>query len=163
MPGNGKRCIFPLYITPPGGWHPFSLMKKLLDEFKAFILRGNVIELAVAVVIGLAFTALVTAATTHLIAPLLGMLLAGQGLRWLDFEYFRLGSFLVALINFVITAAVVFFLFVRPLNRLTALFGKKEEKPLPPATLNDVVAELRELKDELRKSRGETTPPPPIL
>ena len=137
-------------------------MKKLLEEFKAFIMRGNVIELAVAVVIGTAFTRLVTAATESLIAPLLGMMLAGKGMDWLNFRWMHLGNFLVAVINFLITAAVVFFLFVKPLNRLALLFGKKEEKGAPPATLNDVVAELRELKEELRKSRGEpTTPPPP--
>ena len=137
-------------------------MKKLLDEFKAFIMRGNVIELAVAVVIGTAFTKLVTAATEALIAPLLGMMLAGKGLEWLNFKWMYLGNFLIAVINFVITAAVVFFLFVKPLNRLTLLFGKKEDPKTPPATLNDVVAELRDLKDELRKARGESiTPPPP--
>jgi large conductance mechanosensitive channel len=136
-------------------------MKQLLDEFKLFILRGNVIELAIAVVIGLAFTTLVKAATDALIAPLLGMLLAGKGLAWLNFRFLYLGDFLIAVLNFVITAAVVFFVFVKPLNRLSALFGKRDEQPVPPATLNDVVTELRELKEELRKSRGGT--PPGIL
>jgi large conductance mechanosensitive channel len=136
-------------------------MKQLLDEFKAFVMRGNVIELAVAFVIGTAFTKLVTAATDALIAPLLGMMLAGKGMVWLNFKWLYVGDFLVAAINFLITAAVVFFLFVKPLNRLTLLFGKKEDKNVPPATLNDVVAELRELKEELRKARGESTPTPP--
>lgn len=140
-------------------------MKQLLDEFKAFIMRGNVIELAVAFVIGLAFTELVKAAVAHLITPILGMMLAGKGFHVLDFRWLHLGSFLVAVINFIITAAVVFFLFVKPLNRLAALFGKKEDKTIPPATLNDVVAELRELKEELRRARGDVPPPPapPIL
>ena len=139
-------------------------MKQLLGEFKAFIMRGNVMELAVAVVIGLAFTELVNAAVASLIKPILGMLLAGQGMEVLNMKWLYLGNFIVAVINFVVTAAVVFFLFVKPMNRLTLLFGKKDEKPVPPATLNDVIAELRELKEELRKARGETSPsPPPIL
>lgn len=138
--------------------------KELLVEFKSFVMRGNVIELAVAVVIGTAFTVLVKAATDSLITPIIGALLAGKGISVLDFKYLHLGSFLMAVINFVITAAVVFFLFVKPLNKLAAIFGKKDETPVPPATLNDVVAELKELKEELRKARGEsTTPPPPPL
>ena len=139
-------------------------MKELIAEFKTFIMRGNVIELAVAFVIGLAFTALVTAATDHLIGPVVGAVLAGKGISVLDFQYLHLGSFLMAVIKFIITAAVVFFLFVKPLNKLAAVFGKKDETPVPPATLNDVVAELKELKEELRKARGESsTPPPPPL
>ena len=123
-------------------------MKTLLEEFKTFIMRGNVIELAVAVVIGTAFTDLVKSATAFLIQPILGMLLAGQGISVLDFKFLKLGSFLMAVINFAITAAVVFFVFVKPLNILIARFAKKPEADTPPASLNDVVAELKELKDE---------------
>jgi large conductance mechanosensitive channel len=139
-------------------------MKQLLDEFKSFILRGNIVELAVAVVIGLAFTELVKAAVDCLITPVLGMILAGKGLVGgpLDMQWFRLGSFIDALIKFFITAAVVFFFFVKPLNHLVARFRKREETPAPPATLSDVVTELREVKEELRATRGGT-PPPPIL
>ena len=133
-------------------------MKTLLEEFKTFIMRGNVIELAVAVVIGTAFTALVKSATEFLIQPVLGMLLAGQGIGVLDFKYLKFGSFLMAVINFVITAAVVFFVFVKPLNLLIARFAKKPEVDTPPASLNDVVAELKELKEEMRKARGASGP-----
>lgn len=141
-----------------------TTLQQLLVEFKTFIMRGNVIELAVAFVIGKAFTDLVSAATATLITPLVGALLAGKGIQVLDFKYMYFGQFLMAVVNFLITAAVVFFLFVKPLNKIAAIFGKKDETPLPPATLNDVVAELKELKEELRKARGEsTTPPPPPL
>jgi large conductance mechanosensitive channel len=136
-------------------------MKKLLGEFKAFIMRGNVIELAVAVVIGAAFTALVTSATNNLINPVLGMLLAGKGMDVLNFKFLYVGNFIMAVINFVITAAVVFFLFVKPLNRLSALFGKKDDTGAPPATLADVVAELKAVREELRIARGEQPTPPP--
>jgi len=133
-------------------------MKTLLEEFKTFIMRGNVIELAVAVVIGTAFTALVKSATDFLIQPILGMALAGQGIGVLDFTYMKLGSFIMAVINFMITAAVVFFVFVKPLNMLVARFAKRPETDTPPASLNDVVAELKELKEEMRKARGASGP-----
>ena len=138
-------------------------MRKLLDEFKTFIMRGNVIELAVAVVIGAAFTALVTSATNFLIKPLLDLIIPGNGIEVLDFPYLKLGSFLMAVVNFVITAAVVFFLFVKPLNRLATMFVKKDEKGAPFATLNDVVAELREVKEELRRARGTSPTTPPTV
>jgi large conductance mechanosensitive channel len=116
----------------------------------------------VAVVIGLAFNELVKAAVTFLISPLLEMVFTNKNHEWLlDFKYLKLMSFLMAVVYFIITASVVFFLFVKPLNRLSAMIGKKEEHPLPPATLNDVVAELRELKEELRKLRSDN--PPPML
>src|SRR5690349_9647799 len=104
-----------------------TTLQQLLVEFKTFIMRGNVIELAVAFVIGKAFTDLVSAATATLITPLVGALLAGKGIQVLDFKYMYVGQFLMAVVNFLITAAVVFFLFVKPLNKLSALFGKKEE------------------------------------
>ena len=141
-------------------------MKQLLGEFKTFILRGNVIELAVAVVIGLAFKELVDAAVRLLVAPILSAALASgkTGTWYLDFKYLQLGSFLIAVLNFIITAAVVFFLFVKPLNKLVTLLSpKKDTVDLPPATLNDVVAELKAVKEELRRARGENTPPPPIV
>jgi large conductance mechanosensitive channel len=133
-------------------------MKTLLEEFKAFIMRGNVIELAVAVVIGTAFIDLVKSATVFLIQPILGMVLAGQGIGVLDFRFLKLGSFLMAVINFLITAGVVFFVFVKPLNILIARFAKKPDPEAPPASLNDVVAELKELKEEMRKARGGSGP-----
>jgi large conductance mechanosensitive channel len=133
-------------------------MKTLLEEFKAFIMRGNVIELAVAVVIGTAFIDLVKSATVFLIQPILGMVLAGQGIGVLDFRFLKLGSFLMAVINFLITAGVVFFVFVKPLNILLARFAKKPDPEAPPASLNDVVAELKELKEEMRKARGGSGP-----
>jgi large conductance mechanosensitive channel len=151
--------MFGLYFTWKQECDP-AAMKELLDEFKAFIMRGNVIELAVAVVIGTAFTKLVGDATKFLIEPILGMILAGKGIDVLDWRFLKLGSFLMSVINFAITAAVVFFLFVKPLNRIVALFGKKEEPGTPPASLNDVVTELKEVKEELRRARGGTGPLP---
>ena len=124
-------------------------MKQLITEFKAFILKGNVISLAVAFVIGAAFTDLVKHTTEYLISPIIGMLLAGKGIDVLNFKYCYLGSFLMAVLNFLITGAVVFFVFVKPLTKLGIMPGEKaDDKPPgpPPATLDDVVAALKDLK-----------------
>lgn len=127
-------------------------MKKLIDEFKTFILRGNVVQLAVAVVIGAAFGKVTAAANDHIIQPILGVF-SDKGipsLAWMDAKHLHLGSFLDAVIGFIITAAAVFFIIVKPMNKLMALTEKPKDPnaptPPPPATLDDVVAALKELK-----------------
>ena len=125
-------------------------MKNLIEEFKTFILRGNVVQLAVAVVIGAAFGGVTKAANDHLIQPLLGMLGGMQSLAWMDARYLRIGSFLDACISFLITAVAVFFIIVKPMNKLASLSEKPKDPnaptPPPPATLDDVVAALKDLK-----------------
>jgi large conductance mechanosensitive channel len=96
-------------------------MSNWLSEFKAFILRGNVVDLAVAVVIGAAFGALVTAFVRDFITPILAI--PGKSdFSSLSFtingSVFRYGDFINALISFVIIAAVVFFFVVKPINYL---------------------------------------------
>ncbi len=103
----------------------------LLKEFRAFILRGNLVDLAVAVVIGTAFTAVVTAMVKFIITPLIAAI-GGQSdfsnlkvsIRGSDIMY---GAFLNALISFLIIAAVVFFLVIKPVNALLERF-----QPAPP-------------------------------
>lgn len=104
---------------------------KILEEFRAFIMRGNIFALAIAFVIGTAFTKFVEATTATLITPLLGMLIAGKGFEILNWKYLYLGSFLQAAINFVILAGVVFFVFVKPMTRL-GLLPPEEKKDVPP-------------------------------
>lgn len=94
----------------------------ILKEFRAFILRGNVIDLAVAVVIGAAFTAVVNALVRDLITPIIGAIFGEPIFASLSFtingsEFFY-GDFLNAVITFVIVAAAVFFLVVKPVNYL---------------------------------------------
>jgi large conductance mechanosensitive channel len=94
----------------------------MLTEFKQFVLRGNVIDLAVAVVIGAAFGAIVTSLVENIITPLIGAL-GGQpdfsGLSFtLNNSEIRYGAFLNALISFLIIAAVIFFAVVKPMNAL---------------------------------------------
>ncbi len=97
-------------------------MKSLGREFKEFILRGNVISLAVAVIIGAAFTQIVTAVTENIIMPLIAAIGGQPDFSGIGFtinnSFFGVGNLLNAIINFLIVAAVVFFLIVKPMNAL---------------------------------------------
>ena len=94
----------------------------MLKDFKAFILRGNVIDLAIGVAIGAAFTAIVTSVTTGLITPLLAI--PGDKASFAEYSFtiggsrFLYGSVIDAIISFLIVAAVLFFLVVVPVNKL---------------------------------------------
>lgn len=112
-------------------------MKKFLEEFKNFALRGNVLDLAVGVIIGGAFQSIVASLTNDIISPILGI--AGK----MDFTQFvltingseiRYGAFITAVINFIIMAFIIFCL-VKGINKLSTM-GKKEEakKPEEPTT-----------------------------
>lgn len=111
-------------------------MRSLLDEFKAFILRGNVIDLAVAVVIGAAFSAIVTSLVENIITPIIAAFGGQPDFSDLTFtinnSVFRYGAFLNSLISFLIIAAVIFFLVVKPMNTLMARMAPKTD-PVEPA------------------------------
>ncbi|MEK6228299.1 MAG: large conductance mechanosensitive channel protein MscL [Actinomycetota bacterium] len=98
----------------------------MLSEFRQFILRGNLVDLAVAVVIGTAFGALVTALVRDLITPLIAAIGGEADFSALKFELngsqFLYGDFLNALLAFVLVAAVLFFLVVKPVNTLMARY-----------------------------------------
>ena len=108
-------------------------MKKFLAEFKAFALRGNVLDLAVGVIIGGAFTGIVTALTANFINPLLNFVMTGapgvdeNGVAWTAGG--AVAAFLTTIINFIITAFVLF-LVIRGINKLMTM-GKKKEEPAP--------------------------------
>jgi large conductance mechanosensitive channel len=127
----------------------------MLKEFREFVLRGNVVDLAIAVVIGAAFGAVVTAFVADLVTPLIAAIGGKPDFRALSFTIngsrFAYGHFLNAVISFLIIAAVIFFLVVRPLNALLARRKAKEEPP-PAAPAEDVVL-LTEIRDLLRQSR----------
>lgn len=97
---------------------------KLLSDFKTFLLRGNVVDLAVAVIIGVAFGAVVTALVEDLVTPLIAALTGNADFSALDFTVngstFRYGDFINKLISFVSISAVVFFLVVTPMNHLVS-------------------------------------------
>jgi len=135
----------------------------LIKEFKDFISRGNVVDLAVAVVIGTAFTAVVSAFVAGLITPLIGMI-GGTEFRKMDFTIngstFEVGIVINALITFLVVAAVVFFLVVKPLNVLEAR-RKRGEEPVEPEQLSDEAALLTEIRDLLAAQAGRPAGPGP--
>lgn len=121
----------------------------MLNEFKAFIMKGNVLDLAVGIIIGAAFTAIVTSVVDDLINPIIGMIVGGVDFSAVGFSIgdarFNVGNFINAVIKFVIIAWVVFMI-VKAVNRM---MPKKEEAPAAPAgpsetdLLKDILAELK--------------------
>jgi large conductance mechanosensitive channel len=128
----------------------------VLKEFRDFVLRGNVVELAVAFVIGAAFTQVVQGFVTSFVSPLITMFTGESGLA--DYRFtinsadFLWGAFLQVLLTFAITAAVVFFFVVKPMNLLMARMRHRDE-PASGAPAEDVVL-LTEIRDLLREGRG---------
>lgn len=111
-------------------------MKKFFEDFKKFALRGNVLDMAVGVIIGGAFTGIVTALTANFINPLLSVIMTGTpgvddaGVAWTFGA--AASSFLTTVVNFLITALVLFCL-IRAINKLMTI-GKKPEAPAAPTT-----------------------------
>ncbi|HET7738643.1 MAG TPA: large conductance mechanosensitive channel protein MscL [Tepidiformaceae bacterium] len=108
----------------------------MVQEFKAFLLRGNVLDLAVAVVIGAAFTAVITALVTGIITPFIAMLVGEPSFVGLTFEInnavFFYGALLDAIVSFVLVAAALFFFVIKPANILIA--RSRKEPPADPTT-----------------------------
>ena len=129
----------------------------MIKEFKDFIAKGNVMDMAVGIIIGAAFTAIVTSLVDDLINPIIslftggldfsGMKLAlGEGADAASFNY---GNFIMAVINFLIVAWVVFML-VKMVNRVKDAAAKKEEEAPAPAGPTEVEL-LTEIRDALKK------------
>ncbi len=95
---------------------------KLVDEFKQFLLRGNLVELAVAFVMGLAFAAVVNSLVNNIVTPVIAMVIGKPDFSGLTFTIndavFRYGAFITAVIKFVAIAAAVFFFVVRPIQAM---------------------------------------------
>ena len=129
-------------------------IKEVVQEFQAFVLKGNVIDLAVAVVIGAAFKSVVDAIVAGVINPLLAiahLVPSSSGLKFAEV--------LQTAISFVAIAAVVFFFVVKPMNYLIAKTMKKaEEAPAEPPPLPQDVQLLMEIRDLLK---AQTKPLPP--
>jgi large conductance mechanosensitive channel len=107
----------------------------MLKEFRQFVMRGNVVDLAVAVVIGVAFGAVVTALVTDLITPLVAAIFGKPSFAGLSFEInksrFLYGAFVNAVLAFLVVAAAIFFLVVKPLNVLAARRAAREPQAAP--------------------------------
>ena len=125
----------------------------MLKGFRDFLLRGNVIDLAVAVVIGAAFSAIVDALVRGFITPLIGFVLGGKDATFLNSGIFLWGDIITAIINFAITAAVVYFLVVVPMNRAVALMKRNEPPPSAPEMTVDQKL-LTEIRDALARQRS---------
>jgi large conductance mechanosensitive channel len=123
----------------------------MLKEFKTFVLRGNVVELAVGVVMGVAFNAVIQAIVANLITPLVAAIFGKPDFSALKFSIngsaFRYGIVLNSLFAFLSTAAAIFFFVVKPLNHLMSR-ARKEESPDPttkkcPECLSEISADAR--------------------
>ncbi len=133
----------------------------MIKEFRAFINRGNVIDLAVAVIIGAAFTAIVKSLVDDIVMPLIGIALGGVDFTALAFQVgaatITYGNFIQAIINFVLIALVVFLL-VRSINRMQERMAKEKEEaekveetpaaPPEPSTEEKLLTEIRDLLRE---------------
>ena len=134
---------------------------RVLSGFRSFLLRGNVVDLAVAVVIGAAFTAVVDSFADSFLTPLINVLGGGGelgGTLSVDGQEFTWGAFLSAVLTFVLTAAVVYFLVVVPMHRLIARSDSgSEPAPAVPSELELLV----EIRDLLRAQQGLGPADPP--
>jgi len=129
-------------------------MKAFIREFKEFIARGNVMTMAVGIIIGSAFTAIVTSLNQDIITPLLGLVLGQINFAGLSFTVgnatVTYGNFIQAVITFLITALVLF-LMVKAFNKLTKKRTAKEEEKEEPASVPEDIRLLTEIRDLLKK------------
>lgn len=134
-------------------------MKKFFKEFKEFISRGDVMSMAVGIIIGSAFTAIVTSLVNDIITPIIGMVLGGINFSGLSLTIgeasIGVGAFIQAIINFLLTALVLFAI-MKSFNSMKKLaeHKKKEEEaaaPAEPAPVPADVALLTEIRDLLKK------------
>ena len=125
----------------------------MFEEFKKFAMRGNVVDLAVGVIIGAAFSGVVKTYTEGVIMPIIGIFGGVPNFDALQFtvngSIFKYGTFLTALVSFLITATVIYFFVITPFNRLMERF-KREEKPAVAEPSNEEKL-LAEIRDELRR------------
>ena len=126
--------------------------KGFLDEFKAFVLRGNVMDMAIGVIIGTAFATIVSALTEDFINPIInsigGAEVKGRLAIW-GGQYLNWGHFVTAVINFLIIALVLF-LMLKGVNKLVSGRKKKEEEPKAPVKSDETIL-LEEIRDLLKK------------
>ena len=137
-------------------------MKEILEEFKKFISRGNVVDLAVGVIVGSAFTAIVNSLVNNILTPILGLVLGGINFSGLSIvigeESIMYGAFIQSVIDFLITAFCIFMI-VKFINRLSLIKNKKEEEkqeePKPTTKADDIIL-LEEIRDLLKENKKST-------
>ena len=131
---------------------------KLVDEFKAFIMRGNVVDMAVGVIIGGAFGKIVTSLVNDIFMPIIGMILGnvnfssleiklGEPVEGVEQAAIKYGMFIQEIVNFIIIAFCIF-MFIKLINRIQK---KKEEAPAPAPEPTKEEVLLTEIRDALNK------------
>ena len=133
-------------------------MKGFVEEFKAFAMKGNVIDLAVAVVIGAAFGKIVSSLVANIITPIIGLLMGGVNFTSMSYmvgnAVISYGVFIQAIIDFLIVALVIFMV-VKGINKAQKMGAdeekSEEEKPAEPS---DEVKLLREIRDSLKHTHS---------
>lgn len=129
----------------------------MIKEFKEFILRGNVMALAIAVIIGSAFSNIVTSLTNNIINPLLGLFVGKVDLSFLQLKVgpavFKVGSFINSIINFLIIALIVF-LIMKAINKIAGPVDKKEETI---SAEEKYLKDIRDILEEENKNKKLTT------
>ena len=128
-----------------------SEKKGFIGEFKEFISRGNVMDMAVGIIIGGAFTAIVTSLVDDLIMPLIGMIIGGVDFNSLVIKVgsaeMLIGKFIMAIINFLLIALVLFFI-IKAMNKMKK---KEEEAPAEEPAPEEQTVLLTEIRDLLKK------------
>lgn len=129
-------------------------MKKIISEFKEFISRGNVVDLAVGVIVGSAFGKIVTSLVNDILMPIIGVILGGINFTSLTLRFrnatIYYGNFIQNIVDFLIVAFCIF-IFVKVINALTHKAHKKEEKKEEAPKKSDEVILLEEIRDLLKK------------
>lgn len=125
-------------------------MQSFISEFKAFAMRGNVVDLAVAVVIGAAFGKIVSSLVDNIITPVIGMLLNGVDFSGLSLKIggaiLTYGAFIQSVVDFVIVAFVIFMV----VKAMSKMQKKEEAKQTAPAEPSEEVKLLREIRDAVK-------------
>lgn len=138
----------------------FIMIKKNIEEFKKFIARGNVIDLAVGVIIGGAFSSIVTSLVNNILTPILGLVLGGADFSSLAITFkdtrIEYGAFIQSVIDFLIIAICIFAL-VKFINKIMHLKKKEEKKVEAPKKPEDVLL-LEEIRDLLKATKKVKTP-----
>ena len=129
-------------------------MKKNIDEFKKFIARGNVIDLAVGVIIGGAFSSIVTSLVNNILTPILGLVLGGVDFSNLSITFrdtkIEYGAFIQSIIDFLIIAICIFII-IKFINKITHLKKKEEENVKESPKKSNEVLLLEEIRDLLKE------------
>lgn len=142
-------------------------MRELLADFRKFINRGNLIDLAVAVIIGLAIKAVIDSLVNDVIMPIVGILFGEPSFDDLTItindSVIRYGTFITALVNFLIVAFVVFMI-IKAWEKMQELRASGEDEPEPLTVSEELLAEIRDLlrDGQAGSAPGGSSPPPPV-